>query len=103
MSDPLYYDFDGEPIDQARWVCLFASPDRHVAYTVVGDGWEVSTVWLGLNHQFGDGVPLIYETMVFNDEDGGVWQERTTNRDAALACHDQALAWAQHQRTIERR
>jgi hypothetical protein len=41
--------------------------DRHVALTKL-DGAEVSTVFLGLNHRFGDGPPLVFETMVF----GGV-------------------------------
>lgn len=27
--------------------------------------FDVSTVWLGVNHNFGDGPPLIFETMVF--------------------------------------
>lgn len=29
-------------------------------------GGVVSTVWLGLNHNWGDGPPLIFETMVFS-------------------------------------
>jgi len=39
---------------------------KRVAKTdlVNGRGW-VSTVWLGLNHQYGNGAPLIFETMVF--------------------------------------
>lgn len=28
-------------------------------------GTQISTVWLGLNHQYTDGPPLIFETMVF--------------------------------------
>lgn len=41
------------------------SKNRRVAFTVVG-GYNVSTVFLGLNHRyFGKGPPLVYETMVF--------------------------------------
>ena len=34
------------------------------------DGYSVtvSTVWLGMDHSFGDGPPLIFETMVFGGE-----------------------------------
>jgi hypothetical protein len=93
MSDA--YDFDGNPIGLWEWSELFADTDRRrVARTELGDGVEVSTVWLGLDHRFlGDGPPLIYETMIFggpHDE----WQWRWPNRDAALAGHDQAVALA---------
>lgn len=44
---------------------------KRVARTTVMDAahpdtvWEVSTVWLWLDHSFGYGPPLIFETMVF--------------------------------------
>jgi hypothetical protein len=85
-----YYDFDGEPITMWQWAELWHS-DRHVQLTTVGDV-EVSTVWLGLNHNFGlDGPPLIFESMVF----GGILdgeQCRYPNWNAALAGHDQLVA-----------
>lgn len=37
---------------------------RHVGSTEIGPYW-VSTVWLGLDHGFGRGPPIIFETMVF--------------------------------------
>ena len=40
-----------------------------VKQTRLKNGMLVSTVWLGINHNFGAGVPLIYETMVFDDFD----------------------------------
>ncbi len=33
----------------------------------VGEAW-ISTLWLGINHNYGDGPPLIFETMVFGGE-----------------------------------
>ena len=75
----------------ARW---FESADRHVAETLVGP-YRVSTVFLGLDHDFG-GVrglrlealgleiqtsrpPLIFETMVFDNsrEESSPWFSRT--------------------------
>jgi hypothetical protein len=37
---------------------------KRVAETQIGPYW-VSTVWLGLDHSFMEGPPLIFETMVF--------------------------------------
>jgi hypothetical protein len=97
VTRPLYYGFDGESITRAEWCLLFAG-DRHVALTRIGDA-EVSTVWLGIDHNFGlGGAPLIYETMIFGGEhDEEQW--RWPNRDAALAGHDQAVALARDART----
>jgi hypothetical protein len=40
--------------------------DRRVAQTFLPNGICVSTVWLGLDHSFGDdGPPLIFESMAF--------------------------------------
>jgi hypothetical protein len=90
------YDFDGNPISVIEWALLFNdTPGRIVAFDrLAGGDVEVSTVWLGLDQRFwGDGPPLIYETMIFggpHDEE----QWRWPNRDAALAGHDQAVALA---------
>lgn len=60
----LYYDWEGRPISQAQWVPLLGQ-ERHVAEAYVAGRYYVSTVWLGLDHSFGTGPPLIFETMVF--------------------------------------
>jgi len=50
---------------------MTSTPDftGDLAYLVIMktdiDPYEVSTVWLGINHQFQSGPPLIFETMVF--------------------------------------
>jgi hypothetical protein len=38
---------------------------RRVALDKLANGVEISTVWLGLNHRYGVGRPLIFETMLF--------------------------------------
>jgi hypothetical protein len=88
---PYFYDLDGNSILYEEWVTLFFATDRHVAHDSIGE-YEVSTVWMGLDYSFGNGTPLIYETMIFGPDDLHGWQGHTPNRDAALACHDQALA-----------
>jgi hypothetical protein len=75
-----YYSRDGSPMSRDEWAAAMASDfddTRRVAKDTVGDV-EVSTVWLGLNHQYGDGPPLIFETMVFGGElDGEQWRDAT--------------------------
>jgi hypothetical protein len=67
--------------------------DNHVAQEDVGP-FFVSTIFAGLDYRFfGDGPPLVYETMWFRGEDSGLW-DRYSTRDAALAGHAAAVAWA---------
>jgi hypothetical protein len=86
------YDRDGERIGFRRWHELMADLDyRRVAETTIAPGHEriwVSTVWLGIDHNFGgDGPPLIFETMVFRGLlDGRM--ERYPNELAARAGHE---------------
>lgn len=97
-----YYNRAGEPIGMLEWAEAHET-DRRVAETTVGKLW-VSTVWLGLDHAFLDGPPLIFETMVFKGSAAEVedWTEeyceRYSTEAAALAGHEVAVAWAkEHQ------
>ena len=49
------------------WAQWMEKADRHVAKTVIGDV-EISTVFLGQDHSFGDDGPLLFETMAFGGE-----------------------------------
>lgn len=79
------------PVDLMTWARAFERSDqRRVAQDTVGSV-RVSTVFLGLNHRFGDeGPPLIFETMIF-----GGWhdqyQERFSTWEEAEAGHAKAL------------
>jgi hypothetical protein len=56
------------------------------------NGYWVSTVWLGLNHNFGEGPPLIFETMVTNP--AGDWedyQERYSTEQEAMEGHKRTV------------
>ena len=53
------------PADLMTWAKWYETVDsRHVARETV-EGADISTVFLGLNHQYGDGPPMLFETLVF--------------------------------------
>ncbi len=70
-----------------EWV---ETADRVVSKSQVGDV-EVSTVFLGIDHQFYDGPPLLFETMVF----GGDLDQmclRCSTWDEAVSQHETILS-----------
>jgi hypothetical protein len=81
-----YYDRRGNEIPMLVWARLFDGGDRRVAFSKVEDA-EVSTVWLGLNHQWQPGgAPLIFETMIFGGKHDG-YCRRYSTQDAAEIGH----------------
>lgn len=85
----------GDPIEEPNlltWGKWFEVADRHIASDEIEDV-KVSTVFLGIDHSFetGNHKPVLFETMVFNGEHDQ-YQERYTNKVAALAGHDRAAA-----------
>lgn len=88
-----YYDRQGRPLDLGSWSQLLTDEDYKIVARSVVNGYAVSTVWLGLDHQFGQGSPLIFETMVFATEaleDAGIC-ERYSTEDEARAGHDEIV------------
>jgi hypothetical protein len=55
------------PVDMMTWALWLEDhqTDRIGKQEDVAHFW-VSTVFLGLDHSFGDGAPLVFETMVFD-------------------------------------
>jgi hypothetical protein len=64
-----HYDRQGNAMTLMEWAKSFETDKRRVAETTLLNGRLVSTVWMGLNHQFGNGPPLIFETMVFGSKE----------------------------------
>ena len=55
--------------DVLEWEKWFETADRVVKQETLSDGKFVSTVFLGLDYNFRTiGKPLLFETMVFNEE-----------------------------------
>lgn len=91
MYEPEYYDVDGNPIDLMTWAHLMEIKEyRIVRHTKVG-GHIISTVWLGLNSNFWGGPPLIFETMIFGEDEFDGYQERYSTVDEAVRGHEQAV------------
>lgn len=113
MSDrTLWYDKSGTPMTMKQAASVFKDPVyKRVGsdtVTCAGRSWWVSTVWLGIDHGWGDGPPVIFETMIFAqqsltdpDEDQ---REQETTRYTTLADAEAGHAktvrdlttWAEH-------
>lgn len=80
------------PCTFEEWGAMFESPDRIVKQDEFpGTNIRVSTVFLGLDHRFGDpGPPLLFETMIFGGEHDQ-WQERCSTWKEAEGRHAIAL------------
>ena len=81
---------DKEPTD-------WSMESRRVALTKIQAGVEVSTVFLLIDHSFDDGLPLLFETMVFGGElDGeldryGTWDEAVDGHNAMVKRVQEAI------------
>jgi hypothetical protein len=71
---PHYYHRDGKPIifdpqlgipEVTQWATYFENANRQVRQTMTPYGERLSTVFLGMDHSFFGGPPLIFETMLF--------------------------------------
>lgn len=63
---PRYYDKYGKPLELMEWAMLFEDfKYKRIDLTKLWWGGRVSTVWLGLDHNFSGGTPIIFESMLF--------------------------------------
>ena len=67
--DGWYIEIDGKHVAVSMKQVEAYGKRKIIKQTTVGDAW-ISTVWLGLDHNFGDGLPQIYETMIFTENNG---------------------------------
>lgn len=93
MSDLYILDDERNPVrvknidEWGDWFQDFKM--RRVAETHIGK-IRVSTVFLGIDHSFGGGPPILFETMIFGGE-LDQWQERCCTWDAAVKMHNDAV------------
>ena len=88
MSD--FYDRKGQPMELLEWARDREARDNHVGNDTI-DGQQVSTVWLGSDHSFGEGPPLIFETMIFGGPHDQ-YCDRYSTEEAAVAGHARTVA-----------
>lgn len=89
--------------DQVTWASWYetATQSRVVARTLLKDGRWVSTVFLGIDHGFGSGPPLLFETMVFKDDPTSA-TGRTSDDDQTLRYGTWNAAEHGHAQTVAR-
>jgi len=88
-----FYTREGNPIfDSAKWAKIFESSDRIITQTNIAKNRLVSTVWLGIDHNFGSGEPLIFETMVFDENRAELDIDRYSTEVEAKAGHAAMVA-----------
>lgn len=97
MTDRYILDI-GRPVpcpDLFMWAKWIENLDnRRTALTKVGP-FRVSTVFLGVDHSFGEGPPLLWETMVFEDGDGSEmdgYTRRYATETEAIAGHREVVS-----------
>jgi len=85
-------------LDWGRW---FEKANRKVAMTFISDSVYVSTVFLGIDHNFGyfANKPLLFETMIFGGHCDG-YQRRYATWAGAEYGHKRAVAMAENMDTI---
>lgn len=101
MSDKYVLDEHGEPQiepDLVAWSSWFEQDERRVVRRQQwtrpdGVGILVSTVFLGLDHNFGMAhrMPVLWETMVFVDGES-TDEYRYTSREAAIRGHNRVVS-----------
>ena len=94
MSGNYILDDNGRPVlelDVVKWDEWYAisMPQRQVAKTDVSNKY-VSTVFLGMDHNWGGaGPPILYETMVFSGElEDDLDMDRYETREQAVHGHE---------------
>jgi hypothetical protein len=84
---------DGVPVpepDLFTWANWLQDVDaKRVALTEIGDV-RISTAFLALDHSFGEGEPVLFETMIFEGEHDG-YQERYHTLEESMIGHERAV------------
>lgn len=71
---------------------------KHVADEIV-DNKRISTIWMGLDHQYRENAPpLLFETMIFDHANGyrDIYMTRYSTWQEAEAGHAKAVQWVKN-------
>lgn len=78
------------PCDMMEWAASFKDHEHWIVGKDTIDGVLISTVFLGMDHNWGGGYPLLFETMIFGGE-RDQYQERCSTWDEAVKMHEAAV------------
>lgn len=94
----IWYDRQGQPLSMEQANTLLGDMHyKRVALTDItsasdpGIDYRISTVWLGLDHNFGGGAPILFETMVFGFDGADNYMQRYSTEEEARAGHAETL------------
>ena len=74
-----------------EWAEMFETQDKRVADDMVGKV-RISTIFLGINHNFGiSGKPILFETMGFDESGDTLFCDRYTDWDSAVLGHQNKI------------
>lgn len=97
----MYFDKEGKEIPTETWVELLGDPEYKIIEqtTWVGgdNNYMISTVWIGLNQNIGDGEPITFETMLMEMKAGG----RDSNTTLLARYSNEQAAREGHARFVE--
>ena len=111
-NGPDHFKLEGKtpvPVDTSTdeglfaWAEWFGTADRTVRLTILTGGVTVSTVFISLNHNYGAGPPLLFETAIIRSGDFDIVARYSTWNEAE-AGHAATVATIQSEesRTVER-
>ena len=75
----------------------FPTNYRHVGDDTI-NGYRVSTVFIGICHNFNpcSGVPIVFETMIFEGDRSDIYIERYSTWKEAEEGHKRAVEWVKN-------
>jgi hypothetical protein len=94
--------------DTKEWTKWFENiENRKIKQEITKNGYFISTVFLGINHDFqGKGKPIVFETMVFDLLSNSHWSDvdmhRYSSYKKALQGHLAAVRWWKEQDVFKR-
>lgn len=91
-------DHNAVPSSATEWSDWTANDwnRKRVKEDTLPDGRWISTVFMGLDHRWDDGPPILFETMVFQSQEDldEQYRQRCSTWSQALKQHDDAVDWA---------
>ena len=72
---------------------------RRIAETFISEV-HISTVFLSIDHSWGDGPPVLFETMIFGGKHDN-WQTRSTSYEGAMKNHVEAVEMVESSRIFK--